>query len=59
MSLAADFKGSQAFRQETLSFVHRCLGLAPEKSDQDPSSHIVRSFEVIGEAIRRTYDIGK
>ena len=58
-SLATDFKGSQAFRQETLRFVNCCLGLAPEGNGREPSSRIVRSFEVIGEAIRKAYDVGK
>ncbi|GAP82510.1 putative terpene synthase metal binding domain protein [Rosellinia necatrix] len=57
-----DFHGAQVYREQTLRFVERCLGLAAASPDESDSPHpnpIVQSFEAIGSALRACYDAGQ
>ncbi len=60
-SLWNEFERSQSYRAKTLDHVRLCLGLSNEKGwkGAQPSSVIIRNFDVIGKAIRDVYNIGR
>lgn len=52
-----DFDGAQMYRQNTLKFVKSCLGLVPADPSVRPLNRIIQSFDVIGFALRKFYDV--
>jgi len=65
-AFSTDFAGAQAYRERTLRFVGHCLGLndtSSSSSGEDkhegalrPQNEIVQSFDVIGAALRASYN---
>ncbi|KAK5988014.1 Sesquiterpene cyclase hepA [Cladobotryum mycophilum] len=51
-----DFSGAQAYRERTLGFVGDCLGLRAVEESIQPQNKIIQSFDVIGAALRNSYD---
>jgi len=60
-SLWDDFERAQAYRAESLDYVRFCLGLSSGQCciGAEPSSTIIRNFNIIGMAIRDVYNIGE
>jgi hypothetical protein len=56
-SLTNDYDASVEFRRQTVIFLEQCLDLDPYTPRLVPSSSIIKSFDVIGDAIREVYDI--
>jgi len=55
-SFSEDFAAAESYRNDTLKFVGICLGLTPKEPGFVPKNHIVQSFDVIGAALRSSYD---
>jgi hypothetical protein len=58
-TLANDFNRGQTFRSDTIRYVSHCLGLGDLDPRGEPTSKIIRSFKVIGDAICDAYTDGK
>lgn len=68
-AFSTDFTGAQAYRERTLRFVGHCLGLNDTSSSLSggdkhedallPQNEIVQSFDVIGSALRASYNRGQ
>ncbi|KAF4629253.1 hypothetical protein G7Y89_g8894 [Cudoniella acicularis] len=56
--LLNDFATSQIFRADTVSYVRHCLGFCSYSYGECkvPQNHIIRSFEMIGNAICKVYN---
>lgn len=56
-----DFLAAQKYRDDTLRYVRQCLGLATEEDESKPATRnkIIRSFALIGHALRAEYDLAQ
>lgn len=53
---ASDFDGAQTYREHTLRFVGKCLGVATVETELRPLNRIIQSFDIIGASLRSSYD---
>ncbi|KAL7623800.1 hypothetical protein AAE478_005353 [Parahypoxylon ruwenzoriense] len=56
-SYSGDFDRAQIYRDHTLRFVGRCMGILPGEGDSLPQNKIIRSFEDIGSELRAFYNV--
>lgn len=56
-SLAANFDLAQLYRSETLRFIESSLGLSNNTSTT--SNRVIRSFKIIGDALRESLTLGE
>lgn len=58
-SYSTDFAAAQEYRERTLRFVGGCLGLVAAEEGYHPQNEIVQSFDVIGSALHKSYDVSQ
>jgi hypothetical protein len=56
-SYSEDFDGAQTYRANTLRYVGSCLGLMSDEPSSRARNQIVQSFDVIGSALRASYNV--
>lgn len=56
--LSNNYDAAQEHRRQTTAYIEKTLGLNSFEDDFIPSSPIIRSFGVIGEALSAAYDLG-
>ncbi|TQN63795.1 (+)-eremophilene synthase [Colletotrichum shisoi] len=56
--LAGDMEAAKLYRQETIEYVHRCLGLSGDaRQHSTPANEIIAFFKIIGDAVCEAYDL--
>jgi hypothetical protein len=58
-TVGSNFAAAQEFRYETYNFIEYCLGFRKSESPPEPPNAIIKSFEELGEHLRKYYDEGK
>jgi hypothetical protein len=57
--VGSNFAVAQEFRRDTYNFIEHCLGFGKSEVPPKPPNAIIRSFEELGDHLRRYYDEGK
>ena len=58
-TVGSNFAAAQEFRYETYNFIEYCLGFGKSELPPSPPNTIIKSFEELGEHLRKCYDEGK